>query len=790
MAAQLTCDPIIKITLTSNEVFDEVAPGYVLDNFVLTKGLLKPNKLQFVLRREELTLEPSDIDFELRDKLLTAMVEVSLKARYYDVEADEMVDYDVEDFFYGYIQNIKLYCSNGSPVTFKCVAYSPDAKMKHHPTCISFVDTKLEGAVNYVTSVNVMEKMTHFDKKEGTYSEPYNYLESIIEPEHQGEVMPYTVQYRESPYNFLKRLARRYAEFMYYENRKFVFGKMQELPEIVLHNGTDLEKYSYEMNMNDHDGTVLVTMDTFNRGLVGGGFQKKPFPGSIYTVYQGIEEEDGYQNEMAKSTYRAASDYFGDAWNSIEEMGAMPLYDRDRKEVGDEYEFKKWHQTQHEILERYVMSDALTCRGTAARVDLKLGSILKIKDLTKNNEKNDEWKEHTPLKVVELMYYWNSEDNLAVQNRFKAIPKDVKVPPYLERDKDGFLVYGDFDQYPKCGPHYGIVVDNDDPDHLGRVKVALSWQLVHSQIASNTRENKEIVKNKDNITPWIWVVSPYQGFSQGSLAVPEIGSMVLVGFVHNNAERPYVMGARYYKDIMRDDWTKYDQNRVKGFRTRSGHTIEFIDAKGNNGYEGFEKGGRIHIYDAETHSYDIYFDTDQKLIKMTSKGNIELYADKDIIMEAGNDVRINADNDLYLYSDKHTQITSGENMSLQSNKAFSASSKNDFSATSKANMNFYSEEDIDMTSIENTQVNVSKEFKMGVGKEFSVDVSKSITVNGEDEGQIKMKKTLTLGGQDIVLDARNELQEYSKDHCLKAQNGVKLNATSCIELQALTIKEN
>lgn len=781
MSAQLTCDPIVKITLTSNEVFDEIAPGYVLDCFVLTKGLLKPNKFEFVIRKEELTLEPSDIDFELRDKLLAAMVEVTLKARYHDMEEDDFKEYEVEDFFYGYIQNIKVLRSNGSPVTFKCVAYSPDARMKHHPSSISFIDTKLEAAVNYVLSINAMEKMTHFNRKEGTYSEPNNYLESILEPQHQGEIMPYTVQFRESPYNFLVRLARRYAEFMYYENRKFIFGKMQELPEIVLHNGADLEEFTYEMNMNDHDGPFYISMDTYNRKLIGGCYQKKNSPDSSFSIYEGVDFGDGY-DAMAKSTYNAASDYFGDLWTSADELGATPLHDKDRKSIGDDHELKNWYSRQHEYLERYVMSDALTCTGKSARVDLKLGSVIKIKDQTKIDEKEGEWKEHTPLKVVELMYYWNSKNNLAVLNRFKAIPQSATVPPYLERDKDGFLVYGDFDQYPKSGPQYGVVVDNEDPDHLGRVRVALAWQLLHSGLVCNSTKTDELFTNKDNVTPWIWVVSPYQGFDHGALAIPEIGSQVLVGFEQNNAERPYVMGSRYFKDTMKPEWTKYDQNKVKGFRTRSGHTVEFIDADGNNAFNAFNNGGRIHIYDAETHAYDILFDTDQKLIRMKSKGNIELYADKDIVMQAGNDIVITAENDMT----EHI----GNNLRIDAEKDISQNAGANFNTHSAENTLISADKEIGTVSSEGTYIDVYGEFKLVVDEELSMFAEKDMHLSDSNNIDISAEKTLEIKGKDIVGNAKNEFSEYSSDHNIKAQNGVKINATSSIDLKALTIKEN
>lgn len=805
MAAQLTGDPIIKITLTSNEVFDEVAPGYVCDKFRLTKGLLVPNKFEFILRKESLAVEPSDLTFELRKKLLAAMVEVKLQARRH--EGEEMKEYEVEDFFYGYIQNIQVFRENGGAVKFKCTAYSPDAKMKHHPANNTYIDTGLLGIVSAVTSFNAFEHMAHYDKKEGKYDTQNNCLETEFNLSHDSsnsERIPYTVQYNESPYDFLKRLAKRYAEFMYYENRKFRFGAMKELDEIHLHTGSDLAEYFYEMNMNDHNGIVFTKFDTFRGQRRCTGFQKRGDGNQNATVQPSKVDEDDYQNEMALSAYETASDYFGDYANSLVELGAQPLFDENVEELEDSVENKKWYQYQRMNLDRYVMSDSLICRGKADRVDLKLGSVIVIEDDAKTGAEKEETVVHTPLKVIELSYYWDKkENNLDVKNRFKAIPKDTKVPPYLERDKDGFLVYGDFDVYPKSGPQYGNVVDNRDPENLGRVRVALGWQTTYGYILNaDNYKNWDYLKDTYNLTPWIWVVSPYQGYDHGSLVIPEIGDMVLVGFEHNNVERPYVMGARYFKPVgeMNSEWTRFEKNRVKGFRSRSGHTIEIIDKEGDikDGQEEYKKGGRIHIYDAKTHAYDILFDTDQKLIKMVSKGNIELHADNDIIMEAGNDITMDAKNDFYLKADNNGKVFINNDFTEWAGNDRQARTGNDYKMSASNEMQ--------LQSGQNTYVDVGNDMHVHTDNytSLALDGDLSMILEGEENTVKKSDVHVTISGQEsivvekkhnlyadeIVETAKKDFTEYSDNHNIKAMKAIKINATSSIDLKALTIKEN
>ena len=641
MPAQLTSYPIIKITMTDGNEFFETVPGFICESFKLTKGLLTPNKFEFYIRKEQLNLETHEIEFELRDKLLTAKVEVSLKAKYYDVYEKSWIDYDVEDFFYGYIQNIKLYRTHSESLRFKCVAYSPDARLKMHPACNVYNSIPLKECVEDILS-QVIEPMTKYDKEKGVYDQK-DTLKADVQPlentsgDIEGNLLRYTVQYNESHYDFLKRMAKRYAEFMYYENREFVFGRMKELPEVLLHNGTDLEEYRYEMNLNDHTGIMEFdyqpNIDDYNVW----GLEKKVVTDAVefddYNYEGGINLAH-YDNPMSNSAYTKASDYFACNRNTVTDMCSR-MYE---ESVNDGF----WLLEQRQYLERYVMSDSMICTGKSNHVDLKLGTQITIEDDTYTGAEIEESVSHRPLVVIGLFYSWQKDDGFNVTNYFKAIPHDAQVPPYLERDKDGFLVYGDFDIYPKSGPQYAFVMQNEDPGFLGRVKVAFAWQLMYAAVNTTATNAEEIDPNL--LTPWIRVVSPYQGYHRGSLVVPEIHEKVLVGFENNNMERPYVIGGMYCKEQMPDEWSKYDKNRVKGFRSRSGHCIEFVDNKDTD--SGTSKGGRIHIYDAKTHTYDITFDTDQKLIRLRSKGNIELDADNDIVMHAGNDFTINVDHDM------------------------------------------------------------------------------------------------------------------------------------------------
>ena len=60
----------------------------------------------------------------------------------------------------------------------------------------------------------------------------------------------------------------------------------------------------------------------------------------------------------------------------------------------------------------------------------------------------------------------------------------------------------------------------------------------------------------------------------GYVAIPEVGDQVMVGFVHNHPDRPFVMGGMFHGQVGLGGGA---DNRVKSIQTRSGHRIVFTE---------------------------------------------------------------------------------------------------------------------------------------------------------------------------------------------------------------------
>lgn len=386
----------------------------------------------------------------------------------------------------------------------------------------------------------------------------YN-IETIISPKF-SEHIEYCVQQNESCFEFVSRLAAQYGEWFYYNGEKLIFGA-PETKETELKYNSDL--IEYKISLIPQSQNFVYNTNDYNTD-------------KILTEKSQPYKKGG---SFSSFTSKKSNELFGietQIWNN-----------NNHKEADLHLKEKVKSQNESQAIKQVILT------GTSDNPGVKLGNIIKI-----NDEK---------YRVIKINHQTNR--NGQYENKFEAIT-------------------GEFDAYPKTNinafpfsdSQIAKVVENEDEEGFGRIKVAFPWQA-----------------SQGITTPWLRIVSPHTGGNgQGFHFIPEIGDEVLVDFEGGNAEAPYVLGGLFNSKHKPDGGWVSAENDIKAIQTKSGHTIQFNDKKGEEVITIKDKKGNSIILDSKEESITI---NAPKSITLKST-DINITASNNLTIKASNKIDV------------------------------------------------------------------------------------------------------------------------------------------------------
>jgi len=175
-----------------------------------------------------------------------------------------------------------------------------------------------------------------------------------------------------------------------------------------------------------------------------------------------------------------------------------------------------------------------------------------------------------------------------------------------------------------------LVLDNKDPQGLGRVKV------------------KFPNLSDDDIGHWARVAVLMAGNQRGTFFLPEAGDEVLVAFEAGDITRPFILGGLWNGQDAPPDTNADGKNNLRLIKSRSGHVIRLDDTDGSEKIEIVDKSGNNHLtFDTANNTItiasakDITLDASQGTIKLTAQ-NISLSSTADTKVDAQSGLTLQA----------------------------------------------------------------------------------------------------------------------------------------------------
>ncbi len=361
----------------------------------------------------------------------------------------------------------------------------------------------------------------------------------------------YCVQYQETDYEFVQRLANEAGLHAYYDGQRF------QVMKAAASGDTPSITYGYDLRV-------------FTMGL---GTTAEKYGSEVYDVAKKeviAGETSGSLGASLSSTAAKSHDASKDLYTKgsfVSGLKADSQGDLDRSLA-----------TAREA----AVSSMFTCTGRCHLRWLKLGQCIDVESLGEMLSARY-W-----VKSVRHVFGYELTDARGLNTQSTGDDTDEEFAGYYNR----FTCLPLEAAYPRrrsAKPRLAdlqpaVVTSTDDPDELGRVQVKFFWND-----GSSLAEPQK----------WLRVLTPHGGNERGFFCLPEVDDEVLVAFEHGDPDRPIVLGSMYNgmdkAPVGHSAGFSASDNDLKLFRTKSGNEIFFHDGSGAETISIVQKDGENAI---------------------------------------------------------------------------------------------------------------------------------------------------------------------------------------------------
>jgi type VI secretion system secreted protein VgrG len=302
--------------------------------------------------------------------------------------------------FLGLVTQVEAAKYNGHSGDAIISGYSPTILMDNSPHCKSWQDQTINSIATEVFNV--------FSK---------NLLAPNLQAAYNTKI-PYTVQYKETAWQFMNRLAATYGEWLFYTGEKVCLGPLQPKTAQLTY-GSNLSHLSVALQLRP------------------GNFAQVAYDYNNTTTHEssprGIAQRAGL-NSLGNHSYNKSNEFFD---------VASKVYNASFVDNPDQLNEMTNTRAAAQA------SNLVRFNGASTHFGVQLGNAVGVD----NN--------HGSYTIVEVTHSCNGIGNYS--NEFIAIPETIKVPPATNYSE------------PYCETQSAIVLENFDEQGLGRIRVQFKW---------------------------------------------------------------------------------------------------------------------------------------------------------------------------------------------------------------------------------------------------------------------------------------------------------------------------
>lgn len=441
---------------------------------------------------------------------------------------------------------------------------------------------------------------------DGVYSD---YMAHVNEPTFDSRI-DFVMQYNETDWQFLQRLAYLYGENLFYSGKEILFGTYEEW---------EAEKMTYDKEITHMQ------------------FCSRMLPNDSIT-YQYVAEQDTIFEKQSPDKIENSNTYLDKTAQQSKPLTvnkpAKNLVSVPVTSPSEMDELAKKNKVR-------TAAETVCIKGVAKTYRSTIGRLITI-GLPEGMSSKKELGTYRVIKSVHRI-----DQNHRYSNEFEAVPASLQTMPVAEP------------RMPVAESILGKVTSNEDPRGQGRVQVDFSFANQYSRVwmrvmSPNAGSSSEVGQNR------------------GMVFVPEKGDQVMVGFEYGDPNRPYVMGSMFHgkngqggggNNAIKSIITR---SGIKIVFNDDAKSIHIADPSGNTW--NMDGNGNINVNAPKKITIE---STD---FEINARNNLSINIGNNLLTDVGNTnsmfaktFKNNVSKDMHIYSNT-ALISSTLNMQLQSDE--------------------------------------------------------------------------------------------------------------------------